>query len=70
MQDYTKEEREDIESRVKKAEEILKELQLFPSAVVQKVKVGKEGQDIFGDQVICFLADSKYIKEPIKSPFK
>jgi hypothetical protein len=49
MQEYSKEEREDIEARVKKAEEALKELQLFPSAVVQKVKVGNDKQDIFGD---------------------
>lgn len=60
----TEEQKKDIETRVEKAHVILKELQLFPSAVVQKVNLG---EDTFADKVICYLADSKFI--PKKSPY-
>jgi hypothetical protein len=62
MQNYTEEQKKDIQERVTKAEEMLKELQLFPSAVIQKVKVGDESKDIFADNIICYLQDSKYFK--------
>lgn len=62
MQNYSEEEIKDIKERVEKAETMLKELQLFPSAVVQKVKVGAENEDVFADKVICYLQDSKYTK--------
>lgn len=55
---YTKEEEEDIKQRVGKATELLKELQLFPSAIVQKVN---QGDDIFVDKIICYLQDNKYL---------
>jgi len=57
MENYTKEQQEDIKLRVEKATKLLKELQLYPSAVVQKVN---QGDDIFVDKIICFLQDSKY----------
>lgn len=63
---YSEEEIKDIEDRIKRANETLKELQLFPSVVLQKINMG---DDIFADKAICFLADSKYHK-PIPSPFK
>lgn len=66
MQDYTEEQKKDIEERVLKANEALKELNLFPSAIVQKVKIS-EKEDIFADQIICFLADSKY---NVPTPYK
>lgn len=58
---YSEEQKKDIEERVAKANETLKELNLFPSAVVQKVKISDK-EDVFADQIICFLADSKYLK--------
>lgn len=63
MQNYTEEQMKDIKERVSKAEEMLKELQLYPSAIVQKVKVGKEEDDIFGDKIICYLQDSKFLQD-------
>lgn len=57
--EYTKEQKEDINERVEKATKALKDLQLFPSAVVQKIN---QGEDIFVDKIICYLADSKYSK--------
>ena len=64
MENYTKEQEEDIKLRLVKAEIALKELQLFPSAVVQKVN---QGEDIFVDKIICYLQDSKFT--PKKSPY-
>ena len=61
---FTEEQKKDIEERLKKAEVTLKELQLFPSAVVQKINLG---DDTFADKVICYLADSKFM--PKKSPY-
>lgn len=65
MEDYTRAQQEDIKERLAKAEIALKELHLFPSAVVQKVN---QGDDIFVDKVICYLQDSKYM--PVKSPYE
>ena len=56
--EYTQEQQVEITERVKKAQDFLKELQLFPSAVVRKVNLGN---DVFGDQVISYLADAKYL---------
>ena len=65
MENYTEEQKKDIEERLKKAEVVLKELQLFPSAVVQKIN---QGEDIFVDKIICYLQDSKFT--PTKSPYE
>jgi hypothetical protein len=65
MEQLTKEQQQDIEERVEKAQICLKDLQLFPSAVVQKVNLG---EDIFADKVICYLADTKFA--PTKSPIQ
>jgi len=64
---YSLEEQKDIEERVKKAQEVLKELQLFPTAQVIKVNLG---DDVFADKIIAYLQDAKYNKEPIKSPLQ
>ena len=66
-QNYTEEQKKDIIERVNKANKVLKDLQLFPSAIVQKVKISDNNEDVFADKVICFLADSKY--QPIDSPY-
>lgn len=63
---YSPEEEKDIKERVEKANAMLKELNLYPSAVVQKIN---KGDDIFVDKIICYLQDNKYIKKPIKSPY-
>lgn len=61
---YTEEEKKDIEERVAKANEFLKELNLTPAAQVFKVRVSKElgmdDKDMFADQVIPYLQDTKY----------
>lgn len=62
---YTKEQKDDISERVEKAKTLLKDLQLYPSAVVQKVNLG---EDTFADKVICYLADTKFT--PTKSPLQ
>lgn len=74
---YTELEIKDIKERVSKAAEYLKSVNLSLSAVVQKVKIGREetnGQegDVFGDKVIPYLQDTKYQKEEkeIESPYK
>lgn len=62
---YTDEQRKDIEARVKKAQEALKELHLQPAAQVYKVNMG---DDTFGDKVISYLQDTKYT--PTLSPIQ
>ena len=62
MHKYTPEEEKDIIERVEKANELLKELYLQPSASVGKKNLG---DDTFVDQVIPYLQDIKYIKSPI-----
>lgn len=59
MDKYTPSEISDITEREKKGLEALKELQLTPSAVVQKVNVGG---DVFADKIIPYLADLKFKK--------
>lgn len=63
--EYTKPQEEDIKKRVAQAEIYLKGLNLFPSAVVQKIN---QGDDIFVDKIICYLQDSKYT--PTISPIQ
>lgn len=54
---YTPEQIKDISEREKKCLEFLKENQLTPSAVMQKVNIG---QDIFVDKVTPYLQDLKF----------
>ncbi len=58
---YTEEQVKDIQEREKKGLELLKDLQLNPSASVQKVNMGN---DMFVDKVTPFLADTKYTPVP------
>lgn len=60
MEKYTEEQVLDITTREKKAIEMLKELKLTPSAIIHKVNVGN---DVFGDKVTPYLADTRYIKK-------
>lgn len=54
---YTPEQIADIKEREEKALKALTDLQLNPSAIVQKVNIG---QDVFADKVIPYLQDLKY----------
>ena len=62
---YTKEQQKDIEDRVAKAQEALKELQLQPAAQIYKINMG---DDVFGDRLIPYLQDLKY--SPTLSPIQ
>lgn len=63
---YTEEQRTDINDRVAKAVEALKELQLSCAAVTASERVG---DNVFGIKVIPYLKDLKY--EPaIPSPIQ
>jgi len=59
---YTKAQEEDIEDRVKKAAEFLKEIELGVSAQVVAVNVGN---DTFATKVFPYLQDLKYKDEPV-----
>ncbi len=56
-QDYTEEQKKDIEARVAKAQLALKELQLQPGCWVVPRNVG---DDTFALKTIAFLQDTKY----------
>lgn len=53
----TEEQIKDIQEREKKALEYLKELQLTPAAIMQKINIGN---DLFADKTIPYLQDIKY----------
>ncbi len=57
MNNYTKEQVEDITKREKAALEYLKENGLTPAAQIQKVNLGN---DIFADKLVPFLQDLKF----------
>ncbi len=57
--DYTPEQIADYTEREQKGMELLKELNLFPAALVTKDKVGT---NLFADRVTCFLGDTKFSK--------
>lgn len=59
---YSPEQKRDIEERVLKASKLLEELHLKPTASVQSVNVG---DDVFSQKVIVYLQDTKYTS-PIK----
>lgn len=65
MQNYSDEEVKDITEREKKGLELLKQLQLTPAAIIQKVNMGN---DVFADKLIPFLQDFKYNKDSVVSP--
>ena len=56
-QEYSPEQRKDIEERVAKAKEVLKELELQPGVVMQMVNTG---DDVFAVKPISYLQDMKY----------
>lgn len=58
--EYTPEQQADILERVAKAAELLKELNLYPDAYIQKVQIGP---GTFADQVVPFLQDAKFSKK-------
>lgn len=55
--EYTIEQKADIEVRVKKAQDFLKELNLQPSSFVSPVNTG---DDVFALKVTSYLQDTKY----------
>lgn len=57
-QEFTPEQRKDIEERVEKAKVFLKELQLQPAVIMQPVNLG---DDVFGMKPIPYLQDVKFI---------
>lgn len=66
----TDEQIKDIQEREAKGLQALKDLQLTPAAVVQKINLG-DGTDIFVDKVQPYLADTKWLNQkPVKSPIK
>lgn len=62
-QDYSEEQRKDIEARVEKAKVALKELNLQPACFMTPANVG---DDVFGLKAIAYLQDIKFVKSPIK----
>ena len=54
---YSPEQRKDIEYRVKKVQDLMKELDLQPSVIIQAVNVG---DDTFAMKAIPYLQDIKY----------
>lgn len=66
MPDYTPEQIKDIQEREAKGLAFLKELGLTPSAAVQKFKMaGPKNEELFMDQIIPFLQDTKYVSKPV-----
>lgn len=55
--EYTPEQRQDIEARVAKAKAMLDELQLEPQVLMT---VRNVGDDVFGVKPIPYLQDKKY----------
>ncbi len=66
QQQFTDEQVKDIQERIDKANVVLKELQLFPSAFVSAENLGN---DVFGTKVVAYLQDSKFaaIPSPIQN---
>lgn len=65
--DYSPEQRKDIEERVEKAKTLLQELYLQPGVIVQMVN---QGNDVFGIKPMAYLQDMKYkdLGSSIKTP--
>lgn len=62
---YTKEQRKDIETRVDKAKIVLAELKLQPACMPM---MENTGDDVFGVKLIPFLQDTKY--QSVLSPIQ
>lgn len=63
--DYTPEQRKEVEERVNKAAEILKEMHLNPACVLQMSNIG---EDNFAVKPFVYLQDTLYT--PKKSPIQ
>lgn len=57
---YNEKQRVEIKERVEKARVLLKELKLSPAAQVSKENLGN---DQFVDKVVCYLQDTRYVKQ-------
>ncbi len=66
MDKYTEEQVKDIRERQEKAIKLLETLELTPAA---QIMWENTGTDSFVTRMIPYLADTKYNKAPIKSPF-
>lgn len=62
-ENYTEEQKKDINGRTEKARVFLKELQLRPAVVMQPINIGN---DAFAMKPIVYLADEKFT--PTASP--
>lgn len=67
MKKYTEDEIKDIEARELEALEVLKKLQLTPSATMQAVNIGN---DVFSMKVIPHLADLKFAEKAEEAKVK
>lgn len=69
MDKYTKEQVEEIKKRELAAIAYLKENNLTPAAGIQKVKIDDgSGREIFSDQLIPYLQDTKYNQPMVINP--
>lgn len=59
---YTPDQIADITEREAKGLQALKDLQLTPASALSKTNIGN---DIFADQVTCYLADTKYTEPTV-----
>lgn len=57
--EYTPEQIADADERQSKGMQLLKDLQLTPAALVEKIHIG---HNVFSDKVTAFLQDTKYSK--------
>lgn len=67
MPQFSEAQIEDIKAREAKALDVLKELQLTPSAMPQLVNLG---DDVFGIKIHPFLNDTKYSQPSVVSPIQ
>lgn len=65
--DYSPEQRKDIEERVSEAKKMLEGLNLQLGVIMQQVNIGN---DVFGVKPITYLQDVKYqnVVSPIQNP--
>lgn len=69
MANFTPEQIKDIQEREKKCLDFIREQEMTPAAMIQKIKVGN---DVFADKVIPFLNDTKYADKngAVESPIQ
>lgn len=63
--EYTPEQIEDVKKREVMGIQALKDLELTPAAILNKVNLG---EDVFADKVTPFLQDTKYAKKDEPTP--